>query len=252
MRDRARFSAREIAFAGVLGAVTVVLGSTPMGFIQIPPISITIMHIPTIIAGVLQGPVIGGIVGAMFGGFSMYQAQTSVNPLDKVIFSNPLIAVVPRILIGVVAHYVFRLVRGKTGRSLLVSLSGVLVGYTGYTMVPTLSTHLISLHQNERLTGTVDALGNGPLRIVIAFLMAVGSGFLIHRIQQRFGHGPALAAAAGSLTNTVLVLGLIVAFGFLPGEVALSVGVVNGIPEAVVAIILTGLVYRAVGRFVEG
>lgn len=246
MRNRALFSTRQIAFAGVLGAVTVVLGSTPMGFIQIPPISITIMHIPTIIAGVLQGPIIGGIVGAMFGGFSMYQAQTSVNPLDKLIFSNPLIAVVPRILIGVVAYYVFKLVRGKTGRSVLVVVSGILVGYTGYTMVPALTTYLVEM------SGTGNVLGSGPLRIVIAFLLAIVAGFVVYRIEERFGHGPALAAAAGSLTNTVLVLGLIVAFGFLPGQVALTVGVVNGIPEAVVAIVLTGLVYRAVARFVEG
>lgn len=100
MRGDTRFSPRQIAFAGLLGAVTVVLGSTPLGFIQIPPISITIMHIPTILAGVMEGPVIGGIVGAMFGGFSMWQAQTSINPMDKLIFSNPIIAVLPRVLIG--------------------------------------------------------------------------------------------------------------------------------------------------------
>ncbi|HHY45540.1 MAG TPA: ECF transporter S component [Firmicutes bacterium] len=246
MRNRALFSTRQIAFAGVLGAVTVVLGSTPMGFIQIPPISITIMHIPTIIAGVLQGPVIGGIVGAMFGGFSMYQAQTSVNPLDKAIFSNPLIAVVPRILIGVVAHYVFQLVRGRAGRSVLVAVSGALVGYTGYALIPTFSGYL------ARLSGAGNALESSPIRVVIAFILAVIAGFLVHRIEERFGHGPALAAAAGSLTNTVLVLSLIVAFGFLPGQVALTVGVMNGIPEAFVAIVLTGLVYRSVSRFTEG
>jgi uncharacterized membrane protein len=238
LRSRNRFSPRQIAFAGVLGAVTVVLGSTPMGFIQIPPISITIMHIPTIIAGVLQGPIIGGIVGAMFGGFSMYQAQVSVNPLDKAIFSNPLIAVVPRILIGLVAHYVFRLVRGKTGQGVLVLVSGILVGYTGYTLAPNLA--------------FLSAFSSGIPRVAFALVVALVSGFLVREVQRRFGHGPALAAAAGSLTNTVLVLTLIVAFGYLPGEVALGVGIVNGIPEAVVAIILTGLVYRAVARFVEG
>ena len=241
MRNRTGFSARQIAFAGVLGAVTVVLGSAPMGFIQIPPISITIMHIPTIIAGVLQGPVIGGIVGAMFGGFSMYQAQTSINPLDKVIFSNPLIALVPRILIGVVAHYVFKMVRGKTGRSVLVTVSSALVGYTGYAMVPAVTTTL----------GSPGASVSGPLRFILAAVIALVAGFTIYRVQERFGHGPALAAAAGSLTNTALVLGMIVAFGFLPAEVALGVGVVNGIPEAVVAIVLTGLVYRAAVRFIE-
>ena len=92
---------------------------------------------------------------------------------------------------------------------------------------------------------------SGPLRFILAAVIALVAGFTIYRVQERFGHGPALAAAAGSLTNTALVLGMIVAFGFLPAEVALGVGVVNGIPEAVVAIVLTGLVYRAAVRFIE-
>ncbi|MGI6633153.1 MAG: ECF transporter S component [Bacillota bacterium] len=230
MRQNTRFSARQIAFAGVLGAITIVLGSTPIGFIQIPPVSITIMHIPTIIAGVLQGPVIGGAVGAMFGAFSMWQAQTSVNPMDKLIFSNPLIAVVPRILVGVVAYYVFRLVRGRSGQVALVAASGLLLGVTGFTFLESLAP---------------------LLRYALAIAAGGLAAALIYVIQKRSGHGPALAAAAGSLTNTVLVLGLIAAFGFLPAEVAWGIAVVNGIPEAVMAMILTGLVYRAVSRHID-
>ena len=95
-----RFSARQIAFTGVLGAITVVLGMTPMGFIKLPTMAVTTMHIPTIIAGVIEGPVIGGVVGAMFGAFSMWQAQTAGGPLEKLIFTNPVIAILPRILVG--------------------------------------------------------------------------------------------------------------------------------------------------------
>ena len=192
MRQNTRFSARQIAFAGVLGAITIVLGSTPIGFIQIPPVSITIMHIPTIIAGVLQGPVIGGAVGAMFGAFSMWQAQTSVNPMDKLIFSNPLIAVVPRILVGVVAYYVFRLVRGDPGKWHWWRLPGSFSGSPVYFP--------------ESLAPL--------LRYALAIAAGGLAAALIYVIQKRSGHGPALAAAAGSLTNTVLVLGLIAAFGF--------------------------------------
>jgi uncharacterized membrane protein len=230
LRRSTRFSPRQIAFAGLLGAVTVVLGSTPLGFVQIPPISITIMHVPTILAGVLQGPVIGGVVGAMFGGFSMWQAQASINPLDKVIFSNPLIAVLPRILIGVVAHYVFKLAKGKAGETALVIVSAIALGYTGY--------------------GITGALVPAA-RISISLAIAALAGLVVTRIQKNSEHGPGLAAVAGSLTNTVLVLGLIAAFGFVPGNVALTVGIVNGIPEAAVAMVLTGLIYRATSKFVE-
>lgn len=224
MRQSARFSARQVSFAGVLGAITVVLGCTPLGFIQIPPIAITIMHVPTIIAGVMEGPVIGGIVGAMFGAFSMYQAQTAINPLDKLIFSNPVIALIPRILVGVVAHYVFVLAKGKRGNAIVAGVLAVFAGYTGYSMLGGLES---------------------ALRLAISLTIGALAGLAVDLVHKRLGHSPALAAVAGSLTNTILVLGLIVAFGFIPAKVALGIGLVNGIPEATAAVILTGLVYRA-------
>ncbi len=228
-----RFSARQIAFTGILVAITVVLGSTPLGFIQIPPIAITVMHVPTILAGVLEGPVIGGLVGLMFGGFSMYQAQTAANPLDKLIFTNPLIAVLPRILVGVVAHYVFRASRSGRGEGILVGVTSAFAGFTAYS-----------------LSGVFGMLSQGA-RAAIGVVMVGASLFVLSALNRRYGHGPALAAAAGSLTNTALVLGLIVAFGFLPPKVALTVGIANGIPEATVAVILTGLIFRATRRFFQ-
>jgi len=218
-----KFSARQIAFAGVLGAITVVLGMTPIGFIKIPGLSVTTMHIPTIIAGVIEGPVVGGIVGTMFGLFSMWQAQSIGNPIEKIIFSNPVIAVLPRILVGVVSYYVFVLFRGKTGRAILIAVSAALLGYTGYSMSATLA---------PALRGAIGAMGAAATVAILMYL------------NKRFGHGPALAAAAGSLTNTVLVLSMIVAFGHMPGQVALGIGLANGAPEAAVAVILTSLVYR--------
>lgn len=231
MRENGKFSVRQIAFAGILGAITVVLGSTPLGFIPVPPISVTTMHIPTIIAGVMEGPVIGGIVGAMFGGFSMWKAQSAANPLDKLIFSNPVIALIPRILVGVIAHYVFVLAKGKRGRAVLGGVSALLLGYTGYSLL-------------------VDT--QPLLRFVAALCLGTLAGLGADWLQKQYGQGPALAAAAGSLTNTVLVLGLIAAFGHLPPKAALTIGMVNGVPEAAVAVILTGIVYRAIVPIYRG
>lgn len=220
-----RFSTRQIAFAGVLGAITVALGLMPVGgFITIPPISVTTMHIPTILAGIFEGPAVGGVVGAIFGAFSFWRAQTSVNPLDKLIFSNPLIAFVPRILIGVVSHYVFALIRGKKGEPVLLGCTTLVVGYTVYTAAASLSP---------------------AMRWALAVVVGAAALFGVKSLYERLGHGPALAAVAGTLTNTVLVLSLCVAFGYLPGKVAAIVAVTNGVPEAAVAMVLTGLVYRS-------
>jgi uncharacterized membrane protein len=48
-----------------------------------------------------------------------------------------------------------------------------------------------------------------------------------------------LAAVVGTLTNTGLVLGALVARSYLPAGVALTVGVANGPAEMVAAILIT-------------
>ena len=96
-------STREIVIAGVIGGVALVLGATRLGFIPVPLPFIgnaTIMHIPAIVGGALEGPVVGALAGLIFGIFSFLYA-------DVPIFKDPVIAILPRVLIGVVAWAVF-------------------------------------------------------------------------------------------------------------------------------------------------
>lgn len=94
---------QQIAVAGIIGGVALVLGATRIGFIPVPiPLigNATIMHIPAIVGGALEGPVVGILAGAIFGIFSFLYA-------DNPVFLNPVVAVVPRLLIGLVAWAVF-------------------------------------------------------------------------------------------------------------------------------------------------
>lgn len=94
---------RRIATAGMLGAIAVTLGVTRLGFIPVPNVSgnATIMHIPAIIGGVLEGPVVGIVTGGIFGLFSLLQDTTGL-------FSNPMVSVVPRLFIGLTAWLTYR------------------------------------------------------------------------------------------------------------------------------------------------
>jgi len=87
-------SAGSIALAGILSAVTMLLGWTQIGFIPVPTPAAraTILHIPAILAGILGGPVVGLLVGAIFGIFSFVLASI---PL----FKDPLVAIIPRLFI---------------------------------------------------------------------------------------------------------------------------------------------------------
>lgn len=101
-----RQKTRKLVVIGMLSGISIFLGLTGLGFINIPPVKATIMHIPVIIGAIIEGPIVGGLIGLVFGLFSMYQAFTAPMP-TSFMFWNPIIALVPRILIGVVSYYVY-------------------------------------------------------------------------------------------------------------------------------------------------
>ncbi|MGL5531916.1 MAG: ECF transporter S component, partial [Culicoidibacterales bacterium] len=116
---------RQIALTAILSAFTMVLALTPLGLIPInPAINVTIIHIPVIIAAIVVGPASGMIVGLVFGIFSMINA--TVNPsLLSPVFLNPLVAVLPRVLIGLVAGYVYLAITKVTKKPLAPVTVGI-------------------------------------------------------------------------------------------------------------------------------
>ena len=101
-----RISVRQIVIAGILGGIAIFLGYTRLGFIPVPNLAgnATIMHVPAILGGALEGPVVGTIVGGIFGIFSFIQAEVPF-------FRDPLVSILPRLFIGVVAWAVFASLR---------------------------------------------------------------------------------------------------------------------------------------------
>jgi uncharacterized membrane protein len=110
---------RKLALTGALSALVVVLGLPPMhlGMIPLGPnASITIMHIPVLLAVMLScmykdtnrtpdmSALVSGItVGAVFGIFSLILAAMMPTGALDPLFVNPGVSVLPRILLGIVA-----------------------------------------------------------------------------------------------------------------------------------------------------
>jgi uncharacterized membrane protein len=117
-------SVRQIVIAGILGGIAIFLGATQLGFIPVPNLSgrATIMHVPVILGGALEGPVVGTIVGLIFGIFSFIQA-------DVPFFRDPLVSVLPRLPIGIVAWAVFAALRNRS-LDLASAAAGVLGSLT--------------------------------------------------------------------------------------------------------------------------
>lgn len=159
-------SIRQMTITGLLGATSIVLGATPLGFIPLPTAAghATIMHVPAILGGMLEGPIVGALTGLIFGLYSFLRAS---NPL----FMDPIIALLPRMLIGIVSYFVYK-----------------------------------------------------------------------------FTKSDIIAAALGTATNTIGVMGLAVLRGYITGPVALTVVVTHGIPEILVAVAICITVSRTLRK----
>lgn len=142
------FGTRQIVVAGVLGGIAIFLGATRLGFIPVPNLAgnATVMHVPAILGGALEGPIVGLLAGGIFGVFSFIQPEV---PL----FANPLISILPRLLIGVVAWAAFVRLRGVS-----VDLAAVVSGVLG------------SLTNTVGVLGMAVLLGYLPLAAVVPII----------------------------------------------------------------------------------
>ncbi len=130
MEQTGVLSVRKIVITGILAAIAILLGVTRLGFIPVPNISgnATIMHVPVILGGVMEGPVVGALIGTIFGLFSFLQATSPI-------FKNPLVSVFPRIWIGVVAYYAYVGSRRSFGEIPALAIAGVMGTLTNTVLV---------------------------------------------------------------------------------------------------------------------
>ncbi|MDR1773630.1 MAG: ECF transporter S component [Clostridioides sp.] len=111
----------------LLSSVCIMLSLTPIGYLQIGPVSATIMHLPVIIGAIVEGPIVGAIIGLVFGLTSFFRAVTTPT-VTSFIFMNPLVSIVPRVLMGFLVYYVYLGILKATKK---VSASGFIAGLIG-------------------------------------------------------------------------------------------------------------------------
>lgn len=98
------------------------------------PIKPTLVHIPVIIASIIYGPQIGSILGLLMGIISVITNTVILLPtsylfspfVDHGNIYSLIIAIVPRVLIGVVPYFVYKILSNRVG----LVLSGLLGSLT--------------------------------------------------------------------------------------------------------------------------
>lgn len=96
---------RRMVISAMLSAITAVLTFTPIGMIPLPPPlpSATMVHIPVLVAALVEGPSVGLIVGLVFGLCSCIRAWETGMVGLTLFFRNPLISVLPRLIVPLAA-----------------------------------------------------------------------------------------------------------------------------------------------------
>lgn len=108
------FKPRELTLLGLMTAVLLVMSFTPLGYLNIGPLAITLNMIPVAVSAVALGPFGGAVTGAVFGMTSFLQCLGigGASAMGVILFEiDPLLAFiqrfVPRLLTGLLTGYIY-------------------------------------------------------------------------------------------------------------------------------------------------
>lgn len=239
---------RRVVVAGLLLAITLALAFIPgVGLIPVPTPAAhaTIVHIPAIIGGILEGTLVGMIIGLGFGFASLVQATIPA-------FKDPLVAILPRLFIGVTAALVFAGFYRAKKQTLYILLLILVVLVLAVVAVlsglfPGLLERIQSLSSD---VAGISAFTWWQGLVIAGVTVALAAGLAVWLGREDKGIvATALAAAVGSLTNTVLVLTMATLRGYFTAGMSVIIGLAQGIPEMIISVIVVVAVVAAVRQF---
>ena len=194
-----RYMATLAMFCGIL----LVMGATGIGFIPLPVIKATTMHIPVILGAILLGPAAGAVLGGVFGLCSIWANTTSPGLLAFAfspfmtteglpgVLKSLWIALGCRILLGVIAGWLWKALKRVLEQDYLALPVTAAVATICHTILVMGSIYLLLAQQyaqakNVAITavfglvmGTVTASGI-PEAIIAAVLVTVIGKALLH------------------------------------------------------------------------
>lgn len=134
--NQSRKKTKFLVLLTMFCSIQVVLMLTPLGYIPLGPVRATTMHIPVILAGILLGVKGGAITGLVFG-LSSVIINTITPTITSFVFTpfyslgeyhgnfmSLVIAIGPRVLLGVLAAAIYHWFKNKNNKMRLLG-SGV-------------------------------------------------------------------------------------------------------------------------------
>ncbi len=198
-----KLDTRYMATLAMLCGVLLVMGMTGIGFVPLPVIKATTMHIPVILGAVLLGPKAGAVLGGLFGLCSIWVNTTSPGLLSFAfspfmtseglpgVLKSLWIALGCRILFGLIAGWLWKLIRKFVKQEYAALSVASAVSAICHTLLVMGSIYVLLAQQyaeakNVAITavfglvmGTVTASGI-PEAIIAAILVTVIGKALLH------------------------------------------------------------------------
>ena len=201
--NRKKMDTRYMATLAMFCGILLVMGATGIGFIPLPVIKATTMHIPVILGAILLGPAAGAVLGGVFGLCSIWANTTSPGLLAFAfspfmtteglpgVLKSLWIALGCRILLGVIAGWLWRGLKKVLKQDYLALPVTAAVSTICHTILVMGSIYLLLAQQyaqakNVAITavfglvmGTVTASGI-PEAIIAAVLVTVIGKAMLH------------------------------------------------------------------------
>ena len=190
---------QKLVVCALLLSLLLLMSFTPIGFLAIGPVSITMAHLPVLVGLLCEGLGVGLFLGGAFGIISMVRALTPTTLLAP-FFLNPLVSVMPRLLLPVLAwltyHGLWKLLSRWPRQRALISYAGsALVGSATNTIVVLSMLQLIFREQIAKemlidpglvsgvLIGIV--VSNGIPELILSVLVVPPLVLAVHRAMKR-------------------------------------------------------------------
>lgn len=251
-----KVSTKQVTMAGILSAICIVMSLTPLGYVPVGPVKATILHIPVIIAGIFGGYWIGGFTGLVFGITSFLQAPT--DPTFSPIWASAstvqivLLAVntvVPRVLIGIVSSFIYRITEKISQKLSVILFVGIQI--LAYSLNQWQTIKNIKAGESYWVNLLIEAA-------IILLLVLVARSYNKYNMQVVF------ATVVGTLTNTILFI--LMAYQFFKHQFAaafsinletvknlwVTAGITNGTMELTLAVVLVNYISLGLFAYLKG
>ena len=174
-----RTNIRWLTQLALLVAILLVLNYTPLGYLQIGPLSASLLTVPVAIGAMTMGPTAGAILGGAFGLLSFWEcfgkSQFGATLLGINPFLTFLVCVPTRILMGWLCGLIFRAMdrklagtKGDFASYVVASLSGALLNTLFF-----MTTLCLCFYHTEYIQGFASALGAGNVLLFIVLFVGV-------------------------------------------------------------------------------